>query len=192
MALLEAKDHDVVAVSLRGQAARAAEAGPDAAVDALLPFLRQVGETMRDRRAWDLHDVPGGHDVPTDAPEAWAAILIDAAARWDGRPVSPAPPQGLSIGLAAVDCLCSSVRRSTIFGRGRDQRATGLPRNRYGRSPSAPGDELDAQAVRVADLESALRVSSAASSRPGLKTNSTGPPSGWDGAARPGNAMFST
>jgi pimeloyl-ACP methyl ester carboxylesterase len=41
-----------------------------------LPALHHLGESLRDRRGWDLRTVPGGHDVPREAPEALAAILL--------------------------------------------------------------------------------------------------------------------
>ena len=46
-----------------------------------LPRLRQLGEAMRDRHGWDLRALPGGHNVPSEQPEALAAILLEIAAR---------------------------------------------------------------------------------------------------------------
>jgi carboxypeptidase C (cathepsin A) len=34
---------------------------------------------MEERRNWTLRFVPGGHDVPFDAPEDLAAILLEIA-----------------------------------------------------------------------------------------------------------------
>jgi pimeloyl-ACP methyl ester carboxylesterase len=48
-----------------------------------LPALRQLGEALSERRGWALRPVPGGHDVPTEAPEALAAILLEVAAATD-------------------------------------------------------------------------------------------------------------
>lgn len=44
-----------------------------------LPVLARVGEAMRDGRGCGLREVPGGHDVPSAAPEALAAILLEVA-----------------------------------------------------------------------------------------------------------------
>lgn len=46
------------------------------AEDSDLPALRTLGEALRDRRGWDLASVPGGHDVPREAPSELAAILL--------------------------------------------------------------------------------------------------------------------
>lgn len=53
------------------------------AEDSSLPALRQLGEALAERRGWTLRSVPGGHDVPTGAPEALAAILLEVAAATD-------------------------------------------------------------------------------------------------------------
>ncbi len=50
------------------------------AEDSALPVLRRYGEAMAERRGWALRSVPGGHDVPAEAPEALAAILLAVAA----------------------------------------------------------------------------------------------------------------
>jgi pimeloyl-ACP methyl ester carboxylesterase len=50
-----------------------------AAEDSSLPVLRRLGEEMEERRNWTLRSVPGGHDVPFDAPEALAAVLLEIA-----------------------------------------------------------------------------------------------------------------
>lgn len=49
------------------------------AAQSSLPELRRYGEALREQRGCDLREVPGGHDVPTDAPEALAAILLEVA-----------------------------------------------------------------------------------------------------------------
>lgn len=49
------------------------------AADSSLPVLRDLGERLRDERGWDLREVPGGHDVPREAPDALAAILLGIA-----------------------------------------------------------------------------------------------------------------
>jgi pimeloyl-ACP methyl ester carboxylesterase len=49
------------------------------AEESSLPILRRYGEALRDRRGCDLREVPGGHDVPTDAPADLAAILLGIA-----------------------------------------------------------------------------------------------------------------
>lgn len=51
-----------------------------AAAESSLPVLRRYGEALRDQRGCALRQVPGGHDVPTDAPEALAALLLAVAA----------------------------------------------------------------------------------------------------------------
>jgi hypothetical protein len=38
-----------------------------------------LGEALRDRRGWTLESIPGGHDVPTENPEALAALLLRIA-----------------------------------------------------------------------------------------------------------------
>lgn len=50
------------------------------AAESSLPVLRRYGEAVRDRRGCDLREVPGGHDVPTEAPGALATILLAVAA----------------------------------------------------------------------------------------------------------------
>ncbi|EYD71547.1 hypothetical protein Rumeso_04948 [Rubellimicrobium mesophilum DSM 19309] len=45
--------------------------------------FRRLGELLRDRKGWDLREVPGGHDIPLDQPEALATILLDIADRTD-------------------------------------------------------------------------------------------------------------
>lgn len=50
-----------------------------AAEGSSLPGLLRLGEALRDRRGWALETVPGGHDVPLEAPEALAAILLRIA-----------------------------------------------------------------------------------------------------------------
>ncbi len=49
------------------------------AAQSSLPVLRRHGEALRDQRGCDLREVPGGHDVPIEAPEALAAILLEVA-----------------------------------------------------------------------------------------------------------------
>ena len=53
------------------------------AEESSLPVLRRLGEVMAERRGWTLRSVPGGHDVPFDAPEALAALLLEIARATD-------------------------------------------------------------------------------------------------------------
>ena len=48
-----------------------------------LAGFRELGEALRDRKGWDLREVPGGHDVPLEQPEALAEILLEVAERTD-------------------------------------------------------------------------------------------------------------
>lgn len=47
--------------------------------DSSLPGLRALGERLRDERGWELVLVPGGHDLPMEAPEAVAGVLLEVA-----------------------------------------------------------------------------------------------------------------
>ena len=49
------------------------------ATDSDIAGFRRLGEVLRDDKGWDLREVPGGHDIPLDQPEALAAILLEVA-----------------------------------------------------------------------------------------------------------------
>jgi alpha-beta hydrolase superfamily lysophospholipase len=49
------------------------------AEDSSLPGLKALGEALAQRRGWTLVALPGGHDLPTDSPEALADLLLQIA-----------------------------------------------------------------------------------------------------------------
>ena len=84
-----AYDHDLTPMSLKalyGPVPLSAPLPPIpgtfvVATDSAIPGFRRLGEVLRDDRGWDLHEVPGGHDIPLEQPEALAAILLEVADR---------------------------------------------------------------------------------------------------------------
>ena len=52
-----------------------------------IPGFRRLGEVLRDQKGWTLQEVPGGHDIPLEQPEALAQVLLEIAHRTDGPDV---------------------------------------------------------------------------------------------------------